>query len=102
MTSFLQMIIRMDRPFAKDLPHGPVHSDYVYRWSLFVSHCLSLFVVGRCLSLVVVCRWWLFVVGRCLSLFVVCRWWAVVWCSYCSSVVEYCGVEYYMVGSSVV
>ena len=27
----------------------------------------SLFVVGRCLSLVVVCRWSLFVVGRCLS-----------------------------------
>jgi hypothetical protein len=33
-----------------------------------------LFVVGGCLSLVVVCRWLLFVVGRCLSLVVVCRW----------------------------
>merc|ERR1711952_295171 len=60
----------------------PVNSDYVYHWSVFVvGNCLSvigcrlsLVVVCRCLSLVVVCRWSLFVAGRCLSLVVVCRW----------------------------
>ena len=41
-----------------------IRPDDVYRWSVFV--------VGCCLSLVVVCRWSLFVIGRCLLLVVVC------------------------------
>ena len=55
---------------------------FVETLSLFVSshcssvwmYCWSLFFVGRCLLLVVVCRWSLFFVGHCLSLVVVCRW----------------------------
>ena len=41
--------------------------------SLVVVCCWSLFVLGHCLSLVVVYRWLLFVAGCCLSLVIVCR-----------------------------
>ena len=73
------------RPIRMIICKRPAHQDDHLHWSLVVACCWSLFVVGRCLSLVIVyrwrclllaavCHWSWFVVGRCLLLVVDCRW----------------------------